>query len=160
MAENIKPAAPRVCIQTDQGTMELELWPDVAPKTVENFLSLTDKGFYNGLGFHRIIPGFMIQGGCPQGTGTGGPGYKIKAEFSNKKHVRGVISMARSTDPDSAGSQFFIMHADSPHLDNQYTCFGHVTSGVEVIDKIVSVPRRSGTDSPVQQPKIKSITRL
>ncbi len=160
MAETTQALAPRIRIETDQGIIELELWPDVAPKTVENFLTLSDKGFYNGLGFHRLIPGFMIQGGCPQGTGTGGPGYKIKAEFSKRKHLRGVISMARSMDVDSAGSQFFIMHADSPHLDGQYTCFGQVTSGIEVIDKIVSVPRRPGTDSPVQPPKIKTITRL
>ena len=159
MSDAAKPA-PRIRMETDQGVMELELWPDVAPKTVENFLTLAGKGFYDGLKFHRIIPRFMIQGGCPQGTGTGGPGYKIDAEFSNRKHVRGVISMARAQDVNSAGSQFFIMHADSPHLDGQYTCFGHVTSGIEVVDKIVSVARQPGTEKPVNPPKIKSVTRL
>lgn len=157
MSEAIKN--PKITMETDQGKIELELWPDVAPKTVENFVSLAKKGFYDGLGFHRLIPGFMIQGGCPQGTGTGGPGYQIKAEFNPRKHVRGVISMARSSDPDSAGSQFFIMHQDSPHLDGQYTAFGKVTSGIEVVDKIVSVPlsnRQAGT--PVSKPKIVRVT--
>src|SRR5882757_1134692 len=132
--------APTATIETSEGTMTVEFWNDVAPGHVKNFIDLAKKGFYNGLIFHRVIPGFMIQGGCPQGTGTGGPGYQIKAEFSKKKHVRGVLSMARSSDPDSAGSQFFVMHQDSPHLDGKYSAFGIVTKGVEVVDKIVGVP--------------------
>lgn len=161
MPDTAKPAAPRIKIDTDQGVMELELWPDVAPKTVENFVTLARKGYYNGLTFHRIIPGFMIQGGCPTGTGTGGPGYQIKAEFNHRKHVRGVISMARSSDPDSAGSQFFIMHADAPHLDGQYTGFGQVTSGLDVVDKLAATALkdpRSG--SPKTAPRIKTVTVL
>jgi len=159
MTETAKPAAPHIRMDTDQGVIELDLWPDVAPKTVENFVTLAQKGFYNGLTFHRIIPGFMVQGGCPSGTGTGGPGYHIKAEFSQRKHVRGVISMARSSDPDSAGSQFFIMHDDAPHLDGQYTCFGQVTTGLDVVDKLAATPLndpRSG--SPKTAPKIKTVT--
>ncbi len=159
MTDSSKPTAPHIRMDTDQGLIELELWPDVAPKTVDNFVLLARKGFYNGLTFHRIIPGFMIQGGCPTGTGTGGPGYKIKAEFNHRKHVRGVISMARSSDPDSAGSQFFIMHADAPHLDGQYTAFGQVTSGLEVVDKLAATPLkdpRSG--SPKIAPKIKTVS--
>ncbi len=161
MAEQQKtPAAkPRATMDTDFGVIELEFWPDVAPKTVKNFLELSGKGFYNGLTFHRVIPGFMIQGGCPRGVGTGGPGYTIPAEFSQRKHVRGVISMARSNDPDSAGSQFFIVHKDSPHLDGQYTAFGMVVSGLDVVDKIAAVPlkdRNSG--APVNKPHIKTIT--
>lgn len=122
----------------------LELDSAAAPITVENFLKLVGEGFYNGLTFHRIIPGFMIQGGCPEGTGTGGPGYGIKGEFESNghknpiKHSRGVISMARSQSPNSAGSQFFIMHDDAPHLDGQYAAFGHVVSGIEVVDEIAS----------------------
>jgi peptidyl-prolyl cis-trans isomerase B (cyclophilin B) len=144
-------------METDQGTIELEFWPDVAPKTVENFLTLARKGYYNGLIFHRVIPGFMIQGGCPQGTGTGGPGYQIKAEFNKRKHVRGVISMARSQNPDSAGSQFFLMHKDSPHLDGAYTGFGQITSGIEVVDKIVALPT-GANDRPKNPPKILKVT--
>ena len=127
-------------------TIELALDEKAAPKTVENFVKLVKSGFYNGLTFHRIIPGFMIQGGCPQGTGTGGPGWQIKGEFQANgwdnpiKHTRGVISMARAMDPDSAGSQFFIMHEDAPHLDGQYAAFGHVTAGIEVVDEIAAVP--------------------
>jgi peptidyl-prolyl cis-trans isomerase B (cyclophilin B) len=161
MTQPTQPPKPRVSMQTEHGTIELELWPDVAPKTVENFVTLIRKGFYDGLSFHRIIPGFMIQGGCPQGTGTGGPGYQIKAEFNPRQHVRGVISMARSSDPDSAGSQFFIVHAASPHLDGQYTAFGQVISGIEVVDKIAAVPLRdprSGT--PVTKPKIVKVTAI
>jgi len=155
MAEATK--TPTAVIETDHGTMTVEFWPDVAPNTVKNFIDLAKKGFYNGLIFHRVIPSFMIQGGCPEGTGTGGPGYKVKAEFNNKKHTRGVLSMARSSHPDSAGSQFFVMHQDSPHLDGQYTGFGKVTSGVETVDKIVSVPT-GPNDRPKNPPKIKSIT--
>jgi len=148
---------PTATMETDMGTMQIEFWPEVAPATVKNFIDLAKKGFYDGLIFHRVIPGFMIQGGCPQGTGTGGPGYQIKAEFNAKKHTRGVLSMARSASPDSAGSQFFLMHKDSPHLDGQYTAFGKVISGVEVIDKIVSVPA-GANDRPKTPPKIKKIT--
>lgn len=126
--------------------IELELDEGAAPLTVANFLKLVGSGFYNGLGFHRIIPGFMIQGGDPQGTGMGGPGWEIKGEFRANgvdnplKHTRGVISMARAQDPDSAGSQFFIMHADAPYLDGQYAAFGHVTKGIEVVDEIAATP--------------------
>ena len=126
------------------GVIKAELYPDVAPITVENFISLIEKGFYNGLTFHRNIPGFVIQGGCPNGTGTGGPGYQIKGEFAsngfenNLKHTRGVLSMARAMHPDSAGSQFFIMHADAPHLDGDYAAFGMVTEGMEVVDQIAN----------------------
>ena len=123
----------------------LELHPEIAPNTVNNFIALANSGFYDGLTFHRVIRGFMIQGGCPNGTGTGGPGYEIKGEFAqngvknNLKHTRGVISMARAMDPDSAGSQFFIMHADAPHLDGAYAAFGKVTAGIDVVDEIASV---------------------
>lgn len=129
----------------DGGVMKAELYPEIAPITVDNFVKLINKGFYNGLIFHRIIAGFMIQGGDPQGTGTGGPGYQIKGEFSSNgvkndlKHTRGVLSMARSQAPDSAGSQFFIMHADSPHLDGEYAAFGKITEGLDVVDKIASL---------------------
>ena len=127
-------------------TIELELYPEYAPITVENFIKLAKDGFYDGLTFHRVISGFMIQGGCPLGNGTGGPGYEIKGEFAQNgvnnplKHTRGVISMARSMMPDSAGSQFFIMHEDAPHLDGAYAAFGKVTQGIEVVDEIASVP--------------------
>lgn len=126
--------------------IELELNEEAAPKTVANFKKLVSSGFYNGLTFHRIIPGFMIQGGCPEGTGTGGPGWQIEGEFAANgwknplKHTRGVISMARAMDPNSAGSQFFIMHADAPHLDGQYAAFGRVTRGIEVVDEIAATP--------------------
>jgi len=136
---------PIVTIEMESGgIIKAELYPDVAPITVENFISLIEKGFYNGLTFHRNIPGFVIQGGCPQGTGTGGPGYTIKGEFSsngvenNLKHTRGVLSMARAMDPDSAGSQFFIMHADAPHLDGDYAAFGMVTEGMDYVDSIAT----------------------
>ncbi len=159
MAESVKPQ--QLKISTEHGDITVEMWPDVAPETVKNFVTLAGKGVYNGLTFHRIIPGFMIQGGCPQGTGTGGPGYHIKAEFSNRKHARGVISMARSQDPNSAGSQFFIMHQAAPHLDGQYTCFGQVVSGIEVVDKIAATPlRNSQSGQPMKAPKINSITVL
>ena len=122
--------------------IKIELYPDVAPNTVNNFISLVSKGFYDGLIFHRVIRGFMIQGGCPKGIGTGGPGYSIAGEFKQNgfnntlKHTRGVISMARAMDPNSAGSQFFIMHADAPHLDGAYAAFGEVVEGIEVVDEI------------------------
>ena len=135
-----------VVIELENGKeIEIELYPDIAPITCKNFEDLIEKGFYNGLTFHRVIAGFMIQGGCPDGTGAGGPGYTIKGEFSangvvnNLKHERGVISMARTPDPDSAGSQFFIMHADSPHLDGQYAAFGKVVNGIEAVDEIAAV---------------------
>ena len=125
--------------------IKIELYLDTAPITVENFIKLVRDGFYDGLTFHRVIPGFMIQGGCPNGTGTGGPGWHIKGEFASNgvenplKHTRGVISMARAMDPDSAGSQFFIMHQDAPHLDGQYAAFGKVVEGMDVVDEIASV---------------------
>ncbi len=139
-----------------------ELYPEVAPATVQNFTELAQKGFYDGLIFHRVIPGFMIQGGCPEGRGTGGPGHSIKGEFAangfqnDLKHTRGVLSMARSMNPDSAGSQFFIMVADSPHLDGQYAAFGKITEGMEAADKIVSV-KRDMSDKPKEPQVIKKI---
>lgn len=146
----------------DFGTIELELDREAAPETVDNFLKLVDEKFYDGLIFHRVIPGFMIQGGCPHGTGTGGPGHTIKGEFSQNgfdnpiKHERGVISMARAMDPNSAGSQFFIMHKDAPHLDGSYAAFGHVVNGMEVIDEIASI-RTRGQDRPMRDVVILSI---
>lgn len=132
-----------VVLELENGKkIEIELYPEIAPKTCENFEKLVADGFYDGLTFHRVISGFMIQGGCPNGTGTGGPGYNIPGEFSSNgfkndlKHTRGVISMARSMNPDSAGSQFFIMHADAPHLDGQYAAFGKVISGMDAVDEI------------------------
>ena len=144
------------------GTIEVELDPSVAPLTVENFVKLANKGFYNGLTFHRVIKGFMIQGGCPKGNGTGGPGYSIKGEFAANgvnnplKHTRGVISMARAMDPNSAGSQFFIMHQDAPHLDGQYAAFGKVVKGIEVVDAIASVPTNY-YDMPLEKVVINNI---
>ena len=141
----------------------VELYPEVAPNTVNNFISLINKGFYNGLCFHRVIEGFMIQGGDPKGNGTGGPGYTIRGEFTkngfknNLKHKRGVISMARSMMPNSAGSQFFIMHADAPHLDGQYAAFGQVIDGMDVIDKIAEV-NVDYNDKPLRDRVIKSVT--
>jgi cyclophilin family peptidyl-prolyl cis-trans isomerase len=143
-------------METSLGTITLELDPKSAPGHVNSFVFLAREGFYDGVIFHRVIPGFMIQGGDPTGTGTGGPGYKLKAEFNKTKHTRGVLSAARSSDPNSAGSQFFIMHDDSPHLDGQYTAFGKVTSGIEVVDKIVALPRGGG-DRPHNPPSIRSI---
>ena len=143
--------------------MKAELYPDVAPNTVNNFISLVKKGFYDGLIFHRVIAGFMIQGGDPEGSGMGGPGYSIKGEFNyngvenNLKHSRGVLSMARAQHPDSAGSQFFIMHADAPHLDGQYAAFGKVIEGLDTVDKIASV-RTGWQDKPVEDQKIQSMT--
>ena len=149
----------------DGGIIKLELYPDIAPQTVRNFVSLARKGFYDGLTFHRIIPGFMIQGGDPNGTGTGGPGYCIKGEFAingfenDLKHTRGVISMARLNKPyDSAGSQFFIMHADAPHLDGAYAAFGMVIEGMDVVDRIASVDCNPINNHPYEDVVIKSIT--
>jgi peptidyl-prolyl cis-trans isomerase B (cyclophilin B) len=142
--------------------IKLELYPDKAANTVNNFISLAKKGFYDGTIFHRVISGFMIQGGDPQGSGMGGPGYQIKGEFSGNgfendlKHERGVISMARSGHPDSAGSQFFIMHNDSSHLDGQYTAFGKVIEGIKVVDEIASV-RTNSQDKPVEKQVIESV---
>jgi peptidyl-prolyl cis-trans isomerase B (cyclophilin B) len=135
-------------MDTSAGPIVLELYPKQAPHHVNSFVFLAKEGFYNDVIFHRVIPGFMIQGGDPTGTGTGGPGYELKAEFNDTKHVRGVLSMARSSDPDSAGSQFFIMHADTPQLDNEYTAFGKVTEGMETVDKIVNAPT-----GPMNRPK-------
>ena len=144
------------------GIIEVELNKEVAPISVDNFVKLAKQGFYNGLTFHRIIKGFMIQGGCPKGNGTGGPGYTIKGEFlangvnNPLKHTRGVISMARAMDPNSAGSQFFIMHQDAPHLDGQYAAFGKVVKGIEVVDAIASV-KTNYFDAPLEKVVIKSI---
>ena len=154
---------PIFTITMDNGAvMKGELYPDVAPQSVYNFIDLANKGFYDGLIFHRVIKGFMIQGGDPTGSGMGGPGYCIKGEFfmngvDNKlKHKRGVLSMARSSNPNSAGSQFFLMHQDSPHLDKQYAAFGKVTEGLEVIDAIASV-KVDMNDKPLTEQKIASI---
>ena len=144
------------------GRIKLELDAAAAPKTVENFLRLVNDGFYDGLTFHRVIPGFMIQGGCPLGTGTGGPGWNIVGEFDANghknpiRHTRGVISMARAASPNSAGSQFFIMHADAPHLDGQYAAFGHVVEGMEVVDEIAAVPT-GWADKPTRPQVMKSV---
>jgi len=131
-------------IETSVGTIELEFLPAVAPGHVDNLFELAEECFYDGTVFHRTIPGFMIQGGCPQGSGTGGPGYTIDAEFSDTPHVRGVLSMARSQDPNSAGSQFFICHGEARFLDQQYTAFGRLTAGEDVLDKIATAPTQAG----------------
>lgn len=153
-----------VIIEMENGAkIKIELDRTAAPNTVNNFLSLANKGFYNGLIFHRVIPGFMIQGGCPDGTGMGGPGYSIKGEFAANgvknpiKHKRGVISMARAMNPNSAGSQFFIMHQGAPHLDGQYAAFGHVVEGMETVDAIAATPTNF-SDRPLDPQRIKSIT--
>ena len=145
------------------GTIKAELYPEIAPNTVNNFISLIKKGYYDGLIFHRVIPGFMIQGGCPQGTGTGGPGYTIKGEFAGNNfandlaHDRGVLSMARTMAPNSAGSQFFIMHEVAPHLDGQYAAFGKVIEGMDVVDAIAST-RVDWNDRPRSEQKMKKVT--
>jgi peptidyl-prolyl cis-trans isomerase B (cyclophilin B) len=155
---------PIVTIEMEDGAViKAELYPDIAPKTVDNFVSLVQKGFYNGLIFHRVIPGFMIQGGDPTGNGTGGPGYTIPGEFKNNsfnndlKHTRGVLSMARSQDPDSAGSQFFIMVKDNSQLDGDYAAFGKVTQGMDEVDKIVNA-KRDQNDKPLTAQKMKKVT--
>ncbi len=130
------PAGDHVRITTAHGDILIELYPDTAPNTVANFKALAGKGFYDGLKFHRVIAGFMAQGGDPEGTGMGGPGYRVKAEFSERRHVRGTVAMARSQDPDSAGSQFYICFEPQPHLDGQYTIFGQVVEGMDVVDRI------------------------
>lgn len=145
------------------GVIKAELYPEIAPNTVRNFVDLINRGFYDGLIFHRVIPGFMIQGGCPEGTGMGGPGYSIKGEFTSNgfkntlKHTKGVLSMARAMHPDSAGSQFFIMVADAPHLDGQYASFGKVIEGMDVADKIVA-QKTDMADRPYEDQVIKSVT--
>jgi peptidyl-prolyl cis-trans isomerase B (cyclophilin B) len=160
MAQN-----PIVTIEMeDGGLIKAELYPEVAPNTVNNFISLVKKGFYDGTIFHRVIPGFMIQGGDPQGTGTGGPGYTIPGEFTSNgfkndlKHDRGVLSMARTMVPDSAGSQFFLMVAPAPHLDGQYAGFGRVIEGMETADKIVLTPRNVYNDKPNKDQRMKTVT--
>jgi peptidylprolyl isomerase/peptidyl-prolyl cis-trans isomerase B (cyclophilin B) len=125
-----------ITIELETGVVTIELYPDVAPNTVESFKNLVRQGFYDGLTFHRVIPGFMAQGGDPEGTGMGGPGFRLKAEFNDRKHVRGTVAMARAADPDSAGSQFYICYAPQPHLDGQYTVFGQVIDGMELIDEV------------------------
>lgn len=147
----------------DDSVIKAELYPEIAPESVNNFISLINKKFYDGLTFHRVIYGFMIQGGCPQGTGTGGPGYHIKGEFSqngfenNLKHTPGVLSMARSMFPDSAGSQFFLMHKDAPHLDGAYAAFGKVIEGMEVVNKIAEVDT-DYSDKPLTPQVMKAVT--
>lgn len=157
-------ANPIVTITMENGdVIKAELYPDIAPNTVNNFISLVKKGFYNGLNFHRIINGFMIQGGCPEGNGMGGPNYSIKGEFSQNgfkndlKHTEGVLSMARSMRPDSAGSQFFIMHKAAPHLDGAYAAFGKVIEGMDVVNKIATTRTTYG-DRPVKEQKMASVT--
>lgn len=147
----------------DGGIIKAELYPEVAPESVNNFISLINKGYYNGLIFHRVIRGFMIQGGCPEGSGMGGPGYHIKGEFSQNgfkndlKHTEGVLSMARSMFPDSAGSQFFIMHKTSPHLDGAYAAFGKVTEGMDVVNKIAETAT-DYSDRPLEKQVMESVT--
>lgn len=148
-------------ITTTHGEMTLEFWPEIAPKTVENFKKLSREGFYDGTAFHRIIKGFMIQGGCPNTKtgargmpGTGDPGYKVKAEFNEKPHVRGVISMARSSSPDSAGCQFFIVHGEARFLDRQYTAFGQLTAGDSVLEKIATSPTGGGGEGSTPKDRI------
>lgn len=157
-------ANPVVTITMDNGdVIKAELYPEIAPNTVNNFISLVKKGFYDGLIFHRVINGFMIQGGCPQGNGMGGPGYTIRGEFSNNgftnqlKHTPGVLSMARTMMPNSAGSQFFIMHKTSPHLDGEYAAFGKITEGMDIVDKIATC-KTDYSDRPVSDQRIKSMT--
>lgn len=161
MMENKNPV---VTITLEDGrVMKAELYPEIAPNTVNNFLSLVGKGFYNDLCFHRVINGFMLQGGCPEGSGTGGPGYQIPGEFSQNGfdndlvHTKGVLSMARSGHPDSAGSQFFLMHQDSPHLDGQYAAFGKVIEGLDIVDEIADKPTDMG-DRPHEDVIMKEVT--
>ena len=155
---------PIVTFEMENGDrIKAELYPDTAPNTVHNFISLIQKGFYNGLTFHRVIPGFMIQGGCPDGNGCGGPGYAIAGEFPQNgfdnplQHTPGILSMARTMDPDSAGSQFFIMHKDAPHLDGSYAAFGKVTEGMDVVDQIAETPA-DYRDCPLTPQVMKSVT--
>ena len=159
MAQN-----PIVTFEMENGDlMKAELYPEIAPNTVNNFISLIQSGYYNGLCFHRVIRGFMIQGGCPEGTGTGGPGYSIRGEFAQNgfsndlKHSPGVLSMARTMAPDSAGSQFFIMHKDSPHLDGAYAAFGKITEGMEIVDRIAETDT-DYSDRPIKPQVLKTVT--
>ena len=154
----------KAVVNTNLGNIQFELLSDIAPETVRNFIKLAKSGFYDGTLFHRVIPKFMIQGGDPNTKesdkstwGTGGPGYNIKAEFNSRSHLRGIVSMARSSDPDSAGSQFFIVTSDSTFLDREYTVFGQVVDGIEVADKIVNLPR-DGNDCPLQEAKMLQVT--
>lgn len=163
-SSNNEMSNPIVTMTMQNGNViKIELYPDIAPISTENFISLIQKKFYDGLIFHRVIPGFMIQGGCPQGTGTGGPGYQIKGEFrangvaNNLTHTRGVLSMARAMSPDSAGSQFFIMHQNSPHLDGQYAAFGKVTEGMDVVD-LIAATETNRSDRPLTEQKIATVT--
>lgn len=155
---------PVVTFEFENGdTVKAELYPEIAPNTVRNFISLINKNYYDGLTFHRVIKGFMIQGGCPIGNGTGGPGYSIKGEFTSNrfkndlKHDEGVLSMARAMNPNSAGSQFFIMHKKSPHLDGQYAAFGKVIEGLDIVDKIANI-KTDYRDKPVEDVKLKKVT--
>ena len=157
-------ANPIVTFEMENGDiMKAELYPEIAPNTVNNFISLVQKGYYDGLIFHRVIRGFMIQGGCPEGIGTGGPGYHIKGEFmqnrfvNNLKHTEGVLSMARAMHPDSAGSQFFIMHKNSPHLDGAYAAFGKITEGMDIVNKIAGT-RTDFRDRPMEKQMMKKVT--
>ena len=157
-------ANPIVTIEMENGDiMKAELYPEIAPNTVNNFVSLVKKGYYDGLIFHRVINGFMIQGGCPDGTGMGGPGYTIKGEFSQNgfandlRHTEGVLSMARAMHPDSAGSQFFIMHKNSPHLDGAYAAFGKITEGMDIVNKIAETAT-DYSDRPLEEQKMKKVT--
>ena len=157
-------ANPIVTFEMENGDiMKAELYPEIAPNTVNNFISLVQKGYYDGLIFHRVIRGFMIQGGCPEGIGTGGPGYHIKGEFTQNRfnndleHTEGVLSMARAMHPDSAGSQFFIMHKNSPHLDGAYAAFGKITEGMDVVNKIAAV-RTDYRDRPMEKQMMKKVT--
>jgi peptidyl-prolyl cis-trans isomerase B (cyclophilin B) len=149
-------------VKTSEGEMKLAFHPDKAPGHVKNFVKLAEDGFYDGTVFHRVISGFMIQGGCPDGTGMGGPGYTIDAEFNDTPHVKGVLSMARSSDPDSAGSQFFICHGDANFLDRQYTAFGKLIEGEDTLDKIANAPVQRGpggeNSNPVKTVKIETVT--
>lgn len=157
-------ANPIVTFEMENGDiMKAELYPEIAPNTVNNFISLVQNGFYDGLIFHRVICGFMIQGGCPDGTGMGGPGYTIKGEFSQNgfandlRHTEGVLSMARAMHPDSAGSQFFIMHKNSPHLDGAYAAFGKITEGMDIVNKIAETAT-DYSDRPLEEQKMKKVT--
>lgn len=157
-------ANPIVTFEMENGDiMKAELYPEIAPNTVNNFISLVQNGFYDGLIFHRVIRGFMIQGGCPDGTGMGGPGYTIKGEFSQNgfandlRHTEGVLSMARAMHPDSAGSQFFIMHKNSPHLDGAYAAFGEITEGMDIVNKIAETAT-DYSDRPLEEQKMKKVT--
>ena len=152
----------KACVETSAGSMTFEFFPDKAPGHVENFVKLAEKGFYDGTSFHRVIAGFMIQGGCPKGDGTGGPGYQIKAEFNDTHHERGILSMARSQNPDSAGSQFFVCHGDASFLDGKYTAFGKLVEGDATLDAIAKAPVKVGAggerSKPVEPVKLTKVT--